>query len=55
MNWNQFTIRAQEALQHAVEIAQANNHSVVESGHLLLSLLEKDEIVTPYLLQKNRS
>ncbi|MEN3040973.1 MAG: ATP-dependent chaperone ClpB [Bacteroidia bacterium] len=52
MNWNQFTIRAQEALQHAVEIAQANNHSVVESGHLLLSLLEKDEIVTPYLLQK---
>ncbi|MCS6895195.1 MAG: ATP-dependent chaperone ClpB [Bacteroidia bacterium] len=52
MNWNQFTVRAQEALQHAVEIAQGNSHSVVESGHLLLSLLEKDEIVTPYLLQK---
>ncbi|MCS7296681.1 MAG: ATP-dependent chaperone ClpB [Bacteroidia bacterium] len=52
MKWDQFTIRAQEALQHAVEIAQGHAHSTVESGHLLLSLLEKDEALTPYLLQK---
>lgn len=52
MNWNQFTVRAQEALQQAVEIAQAHTHSTVESGHLLLSLLQRDETVTPFLLQK---
>ncbi|MCX8112970.1 MAG: ATP-dependent chaperone ClpB [Bacteroidia bacterium] len=52
MNWNQFTVRAQEALQHAAEIAQSHNHSTVESGHLLLSLLQKDEAITPYLIQK---
>ncbi|GIV24671.1 MAG: chaperone protein ClpB [Bacteroidia bacterium] len=52
MNWNQFTVRAQEALQQAVELAQSHAHSTVESGHLLLGLLQKDELVTPYLLQK---
>ncbi|MCS7162213.1 MAG: ATP-dependent chaperone ClpB [Bacteroidia bacterium] len=52
MNWNQFTVRAQEALQRAVEIAQSHNHSTVESGHLLLALLRRDDLVTPFLLQK---
>ncbi|MCS7153982.1 MAG: ATP-dependent chaperone ClpB [Bacteroidia bacterium] len=52
MNWNQFTVRAQESLQYAGEIAQENSHSTVEGGHLLLSLLKKDELVTPYLIQK---
>jgi ATP-dependent Clp protease ATP-binding subunit ClpB len=52
MNWNQFTVRAQEALQHAVEIAQGHTHPTVESGHLLLALLQKDEAITPYLIQK---
>lgn len=52
MNWNQFTVRAQEAIQHAAEIAQGHAHSTVESGHLLLSLLEKDEALTPFLIQK---
>ncbi|MEN2993039.1 MAG: ATP-dependent chaperone ClpB [Bacteroidia bacterium] len=52
MNWNQFTVRAQEALQRAVEMAQSHNHSTVESGHLLLALLRRDDLVTPFLLQK---
>ncbi|MCS7189549.1 MAG: ATP-dependent chaperone ClpB [Bacteroidia bacterium] len=52
MNLNQFTLRAQEALQQAVEIAQAHNHSTLESGHLLLALLQRDEIITPHLIRK---
>lgn len=52
MNWNQFTVRAQEALQQAVELAQSHQHSTVEAGHLLLTLLQREELVTPYLLSK---
>jgi len=52
MRWEQFTVRAQEVLQHAMELGQASHHSTIENGHLVLSLLERDEAITPYLLQK---
>jgi ATP-dependent Clp protease ATP-binding subunit ClpB len=52
MRWEQFTVRAQEVLQHAMELGQAARHSTIENGHLVLSLLERDEAITPYLLQK---
>jgi ATP-dependent Clp protease ATP-binding subunit ClpB len=52
MRWEQFTVRAQEVIQHAIELGQAAKHSTVENGHLVLSLLERDEAITPYLLQK---
>ncbi len=52
MRWEQFTVRAQEVLQHAMELGQASHHSTIENGHLVLSLLEWDEAITPYLLQK---
>ncbi len=52
MRWEQFTVRAQEVLQHAMELGQSAHHSTIENGHLVLSLLERDEAITPYLLQK---
>lgn len=52
MRWEQFTVRAQEVIQHAIELGQTAKHSTVENGHLVLSLLERDEAITPYLLQK---
>lgn len=52
MKWEQFTIKAQDVLHSALEMAQAQQHSTVENGHLVLALLERDESVTPYLLQK---
>ena len=52
MNLNNFTIKSQEAVQKAMEIAQAYQHQAIESSHLLKGILSVDENVTPYLLKK---
>jgi len=52
MNFNQFTIKSQEAVQKAQEIAGANNNQAIENIHLLKGLTEVDENVIPFLLKK---
>jgi ATP-dependent Clp protease ATP-binding subunit ClpB len=52
MNFNNFTIKAQEAVQKASEIAQGNQQQAVETAHLLKGLLLEDENVVSYLLKK---
>ncbi len=52
MNFNNFTIKAQEAVQQAIQIAQGNNQQAVETGHLLKGLLTNAENVTGFLLKK---
>ena len=52
MNLNNFTIKSQEAVQKAMEIAQAYQHQAIESSHLLKGILSVDENVTPYLFKK---
>lgn len=52
MNFNNFTIKSQEALQHAFEVAQANQQQAVENGHVLKGLLHAAENVTGFLLKK---
>ncbi len=52
MNLNQFTIKSQEAIQKAQEIASVNEHQAIESIHLLKGILTVDENVTPFLLKK---
>jgi len=52
MNFNNYTIKSQEAVQKAVEIAVANQQQAVENIHLLKALLIVDENVTPFLLKK---
>ena len=52
MNLNNFTIKAQEAVQKAQEIASASQHQAIETSHLLRGLLTVDENVTPYLFKK---
>ena len=52
MNINNFTIKAQVAVQKAQEIATARQHQAIESGHLLKGILSVDENVTPFLLKK---
>jgi len=52
MNFNQFTIKAQEAVQHAQQITAQNGQQAMESGHLLKGVLEVDENVLPYLFRK---
>ena len=52
MNLNNFTIKAQESVQKASEIAQAHQHPSIDTVHLLKGMLAEDENVTPYLLRK---
>jgi len=52
MNFNNFTIKAQEAVQKASEIAVGNQQQAIETAHLLKGLLLVDENVITYLLKK---
>ena len=52
MNLNNFTIKAQEAVQKASEIAGGNQQQAIETAHLLKGLLSVDENVISYLLKK---
>ncbi len=52
MNLNNFTIKSQEAVQQAMQVATLNGHQAIETGHLLKGILEIDENVTPFILKK---
>ncbi len=52
MNLNNFTIKSQEAIQKATEIALAKQSQSIEPSHLLKGILMVDENVVPYLLRK---
>ncbi|HDP74265.1 MAG TPA: ATP-dependent chaperone ClpB [Bacteroidales bacterium] len=52
MNLNNFTIKSQEVIQKAVEIAQGYSHQAVEPAHLLRALLDEGESITGFLLRK---
>ena len=52
MNLKNLTIKSQEAVQQAQQIAQAYGHQQLENEHLLKGILEVDENVTPFLLKK---
>ena len=51
MNFNQFTIKAQEAVQAAQQLSMQNGQQGIETGHLLKGVLEADENVLPYLFK----
>jgi len=52
MNFNNFTIKSQEALQKAVSIAGQYENQAVENGHILKGLLGEGDNVVQYLLKK---
>ncbi len=52
MNFNNYTIKAQEAIQKAVELAGANGQQAIETGHLLKALLVTDENIAGFLFKK---
>lgn len=52
MNLNNFTIKSQEAIQQAAQIAAGNDQQAIENGHILKAILEIDENVTPFILKK---
>jgi ATP-dependent Clp protease ATP-binding subunit ClpB len=52
MNFDNFTIKSQEAIQKAQEIAFGYQHQAIETGHILKGILTVDENVIPFLLKK---
>ena len=52
MSLNNFTVKSQEAIQKAVEIASAGRNQAVEPLHLLKGIFLVDENVVPFLLRK---
>jgi len=52
MNFNNFTIKAQEAVQQAIQITAGNNQQSIETAHLMKGLLSEAESITAFLLQK---
>jgi len=52
MNFNNYTIKAQEAIQKASEIAVGNQQQAIEPAHILKALLTVDENVISHLLKK---
>ena len=52
MNFNNFTIKSQEAVQKAVSIAQEHGQQVIEPAHLMAGVLLIGEHVTNFIFQK---
>jgi len=52
MNINNYTIKSQEVLQQAQEIAQGFGHQQIENAHILKAVFEVDENVIPFILKK---
>ena len=52
MNFNNLTIKSQEALQRAQQIAMGQQNPSIELGHLLKGVLEVDDGVAPYVFKK---
>lgn len=53
MNLNQYTIKAQEAIQQAQQLAFNNNNASIETAHLLKAILLDKESPIEFLLKKN--
>ncbi|MBO7465139.1 MAG: AAA family ATPase, partial [Bacteroidales bacterium] len=53
MNIDRFTVKSQEVIQKAQEIALSHQQQQIENAHLLKAMLEEDRDVIPFLLKKN--
>lgn len=52
MNFNNFTLKSQESIQKAMDIASGKQNQAIEPVHILKGMLIVDENVIPYLLKK---
>ena len=52
MNLNNFTIKSQEVIQQAQNMAMQQGNQSIETGHILLSMMDADENVVPFILKK---
>jgi len=52
MNFNNFTIKSQEAVEKAVNLVSQHNQQAVEAAHLFKGVILADESITQFLFQK---
>ena len=52
MNFNNFTIKSQEAIQQAQQLTQSLGHQQIENEHIFKAIFSVDENVLPFLLKK---
>lgn len=52
MNFNNYTIKAQEAVQNASSLASSRQQQIIETGHILKGVLSADENITSYIFKK---
>ena len=52
MNFNNFTIKSQEAVQHAVDLVQRGGQQQIEPLHLFMGVMHSGENVVKYIFQK---
>ena len=51
MNFNNFTIKAQEAVQEAVHLVQDKGERAIEPGHLLAGVMKEGEKLHRFICQ----
>ncbi|RBW60851.1 ATP-dependent chaperone ClpB [Tenacibaculum sp. E3R01] len=52
MNFNNYTIKSQETIQQAQQLAQEYQHNQIENEHIFKALFSVDENVLPFILKK---
>ena len=52
MSFENFTVKSQEVIQKALELATSRQNQAIEPAHLLRAMLQVDDNVVPYLLRK---
>ncbi|MEM5566414.1 ATP-dependent chaperone ClpB [Psychroserpens sp. AS72] len=52
MNFNNYTIKSQEAIQQAQQLAQSLGHQQIENEHIIKAIFEVDDNVLPFILKK---
>jgi len=52
MNFNNFTIKAQQVVQKSIDLAQMNNQQAIEPAHIMKAILEEGENIVHFLFQK---
>jgi ATP-dependent Clp protease ATP-binding subunit ClpB len=55
MNLNQYTVKSQEAIQAAQQVAMEFGNQQIESQHLLEGIFQVDENISPFLLKKSEA
>ncbi|MDR1762874.1 MAG: type VI secretion system ATPase TssH, partial [Dysgonamonadaceae bacterium] len=52
MNFNNFTIKAQEVVQKSIDLTSRNKQQSIEPAHLMRAILNEAQSITNFLFQK---